>query len=73
VSVSDSRQAGPTPEEGLRLTIKLWAERSRALRRLSEKERSSIDDLAKSYLEAEIEAQHGLVKGPFKRRFLYRA
>jgi predicted N-acetyltransferase YhbS len=54
------------------IAIKLSLDRSRELKRLAEQQQMSVGDLAKSYLEAEIEAQHGLTYGPLLRRYIYR-
>jgi predicted HicB family RNase H-like nuclease len=63
----------PPPSDGdLTVTIRISPERARELYRLAEKEKSSLDDLAKQFLETEIEAQYGLIYGPWSRRHMYR-
>jgi hypothetical protein len=52
--------------------ICLAPERSRQLERLAKDLKKEPDELAKEFLEAEIEAQHGLSYGPWRRRYMYR-
>jgi predicted HicB family RNase H-like nuclease len=62
----------PEPDGDLTVTIRLSPERTREIVRLAAKEKSSLDDVAKQLLETEIEAQYGLIYGPFSRRHMYR-
>jgi hypothetical protein len=73
MSANDNRDGPASDHEGhSTVTIKLSADRAQELKRLAEKQQMSIVDLAKAFLETEIEAQHGLTYGPWLRRYMYR-
>jgi hypothetical protein len=52
--------------------IRIGSERARELDRLAMDAKTDADKLAKEFLEAEIEARHGLSYGPSLRKYMYR-
>jgi hypothetical protein len=73
MSANSNSDDMPSPPDGdVIVTIRISPERAQELHRLAEKEKSSLDGLAKQFLEAEIEAQYGLIYGPWSRRHMYR-
>ena len=67
-----SVQEPPREDVGRTLVIRIGAERVRELDRLANHLKRNADELAKEFLEAEIEAQHGLSFGPWLRKHMYR-
>jgi hypothetical protein len=54
------------------LTIRLAPERAAELARLAHDLNKDAGEVAKEFLEAEIEARHGLNHGPSLRKYMYR-
>ncbi len=65
-------KSGPGTVVTEKLIFQVSAERLQQLQELAGHSTSSVDDLAREFLENEIEAQHGLTFGPQLRRFIYR-
>jgi len=59
-------------DAGRVLAIRLAPERAAQLDRLAQDLKRDATELAKEFLEAEIEAQHGLKYGPWLRKYMYR-
>jgi hypothetical protein len=55
-----------------KLNVQVSIERLHQLQKLAGNSACSIEELAREFLENEIEAQHGLTFGPQLRRFIYR-
>ena len=54
------------------VTIRLMPARAAELRRLAGDFGKEVAELAKEYLESEVEAEHGLRYGPWLRKYMYR-
>jgi hypothetical protein len=67
-----STQEPSNEEAGQVLVIRIAPERAAELDRLAQAQKKDARDRAKEFLEAEIEAQHGLSYGPYLRKYMYR-
>ncbi len=67
-----SEQESAEYEAGQVVVIRLAPSRVAELERLAGHLKKRPDELAKEFLEAEIEAQHGLTYGPRLRKHIYR-
>ena len=68
VSAGDGTNASP----GRLVSVRIAPERAAELDRLARDLKNDPAELATEFLEAEIEAQHGLSYGPWLRRYMYR-
>jgi hypothetical protein len=59
-------------EGGRTFLVRLAPNRVAELDRLAKDLQKDASELAREFLEAEIEAQHGLSYGPWQRKYMYR-
>ena len=67
-----SATSAPDEQAGRIVTIKTAPERAAELDRLAQDLKRDATELAKEFLETEIEAEHGLTFGPVLRKYIYR-
>jgi hypothetical protein len=70
--MSEVEEVDASISAGRQASVRIAPERAADLERLARDLKKDPAELATEFLEAEIEARHGLRYGPWLRRYMYR-